>query len=161
MAQATKAIGHPPQSAAHCAANQILFHRVVAFSFDCIQIHQGLPARKKKEALATREKRTAGTGANPIHSYHAPLSRQISRRWSDVPPSMRPLVRPAYASSTNGEHGRSNTQPHRRDRVRKKYAQSNAWHTGGTIPCVSIRARRAEHGLALRLLPCALPGDTL
>jgi hypothetical protein len=46
MAKATKtirqALHYPPQYAAYFAANQVLFNRVVAFYFDCIQAHEGL-----------------------------------------------------------------------------------------------------------------------
>ncbi|EFH84229.1 zinc ribbon domain-containing protein [Ktedonobacter racemifer] len=69
MAKATKtirqALHYPPQYAAYFAANQVLFNRVVAFYFDCIQAHEGLLALKNKEALTALEKLTHGTGANP------------------------------------------------------------------------------------------------
>src|SRR5260370_30596371 len=69
MAKATKtirqALHYPPQYAAYFAANQVLFNRVVAFYFDCLQAHEGLLALKNKEALTALEKLTHVTGANP------------------------------------------------------------------------------------------------
>jgi len=69
MAKATKtirqALHYPPQFAAYFAANQVLFNRVVAFYFDCIQAHEGLLSLTNKEALTALEKLTHATAANP------------------------------------------------------------------------------------------------
>src|SRR5215471_18431885 len=69
MAKATKtirqALHYPPQYVAYFAANQVLFNRVVAFYFDCIQAHEGILALKNKEALTALEKLTHATEANP------------------------------------------------------------------------------------------------
>src|SRR5215470_7447851 len=69
MAKATKtirqALHYPPQYAAYFAANQVLFNRVVAFYFDCIQAHEGLLALKNKEALTALEQLTHTTESNP------------------------------------------------------------------------------------------------
>src|SRR5215471_4769270 len=69
MAKATKtirqALHYPPQYVAYFAANQVLFNRVVAFYFDCIQAHEGLLTLTNKEALTALEKLTHATAANP------------------------------------------------------------------------------------------------
>ena len=69
MAKATKtirqALHYPPQYAAYFAANQVLFNRVVAFYFDCIQAHEGLLTLTNKEALTALAKLTHATAANP------------------------------------------------------------------------------------------------
>ena len=69
MAKATKtirqALHYPPQYAAYFAANQVLFNRVVAFYFDCIQAHEGILTLKNKEALTALEKLTHATESNP------------------------------------------------------------------------------------------------
>jgi putative transposase len=69
MAKATKtirqALHYPPQYAAYFAANQVLFNRVVAFYFDCIQAHEGLLALKNKGALTALEQLTHTTESNP------------------------------------------------------------------------------------------------
>jgi len=69
MAKATKtirqALHYPPHYAAYFAANQVLFNRVVAFYFDCIQAHEGLLSLKNKQALTALEKLTHATAANP------------------------------------------------------------------------------------------------
>src|SRR6266481_5883821 len=68
-AKATKtirqALHYPPQYAAYFAANQVLFNRVVAFYFDCIQAHEGLLTLKNKGALTALEKLTHTTESNP------------------------------------------------------------------------------------------------
>jgi len=69
MAKATKtirqALHYPTQYAAYFAANQVLFNRVVAFYFDCIQAHEGLLTLTNKEALTALEKLTHATAAKP------------------------------------------------------------------------------------------------
>ena len=100
LAKATKtirqALHYPPQYAAYFAANQVLFNRVVAFYFDCIQAHEGLLALKNKEALTAWRNSRMQRLRTPTRSCLCPSSHQLSRPCFDVPPSMRPLVRPAH-----------------------------------------------------------------
>src|SRR5215467_7444490 len=69
MAKATKTIRevlqYPPQYAQYFAENAVLFNRVVAFYFSCIQAYEGILSLKNKEALTTLEKLTHETEKSP------------------------------------------------------------------------------------------------
>jgi hypothetical protein len=87
MAKATptirQALHYPLQYAAYFAARQVLCKRVVAFSFDCIQAHDGLLALKNTEALTTLEKLTHATDASP----HSPMP--LTALTPDIPAMSR------------------------------------------------------------------------
>ena len=59
------ALHYQPQHALVFAANQVLFNRVVAFYFDCIQAHEGLLSLTNKEALTALERLTHATQHHP------------------------------------------------------------------------------------------------
>src|SRR6266480_1931708 len=59
------ALHYQPQHALVFAANQVLFNRVVAFYFDCIQAHEGILSLTNKEALTALERLTHATEQNP------------------------------------------------------------------------------------------------
>jgi transposase len=69
MAKATttirEALRYPPQYAHYFAENAVLFNRVAAFYFSCIQAHEAILALTNKEALTALEKLTHATKANP------------------------------------------------------------------------------------------------
>jgi hypothetical protein len=76
MAKATRTIkqvlNYQAEHSTWFAANQTLFNRVVAFSFDCIQAHVGVLDLTNKEALTALEMLTHATEKNP--SPAMPLS---------------------------------------------------------------------------------------
>ena len=102
MAKATKtirqALHYPPQYAAYFAANQVLFNRVVAFYFDCIQAHEGLLALKNKGALTALEQLTHTTESNPNPIMPLTDLAQISLLCSDALLSMPRSARLAPSS---------------------------------------------------------------
>src|SRR5215468_1515213 len=69
MAKATttirQSLSYPSHYADYFAENAVLFNRVVAFYFECIQAHEGILALTNKEALTALERLTHATEANP------------------------------------------------------------------------------------------------
>jgi len=69
MAKATatirEALCYPPQYALYFAENAVLFNRVGAFYFSCIQAHEGILSLSNQQALTALEKLTHATEANP------------------------------------------------------------------------------------------------
>jgi putative transposase len=77
------ALHYQPQHALVFAANQVLFNRVVAFYFDCIQAHEGILSLTNKEALTALERLTHATEQNP-----APIM-PLSEIAPDIPAMFR------------------------------------------------------------------------
>jgi len=65
IATIREALCYPPQYAQYFAENAVLFNRVVAFYFSCIQAHEGILSHSNQQALTALEKLTHATEANP------------------------------------------------------------------------------------------------
>ena len=124
MAKATKtirqALHYPPQYAAYFAANQVLFNRVVAFYFDCIQAHEGILTLKNKEALTALEKLTHATAANP-HPI-IPLT--------DLAPDIPAMFRRAAINAALGS-ARAFSSSLKKWRARKEKHEAKQTRSGG------------------------------
>src|SRR5215472_1571248 len=87
MAKATatirEALCYRPQYAHYFAENAVLFNRVVAFYFSCIQAHEGILSLSNQQALTALEKLTHATEANP----HPVMPRR--RLAPDIPAMFR------------------------------------------------------------------------